>query len=185
MLDSLPQDWRRAALLGRLLTREGPTPILIRRGRVLDVSAFAATLKPAWESDEGAPPRLLSPVDLQCLKACGVTFAVSALERVIEERARGDISRDPLELIGQTIGRHHQYPDGFAPYLGTMFAPVADRDVPGLGFTHRRGDLVRIASERLGTLANRLTHCEHAPPWTQGIGALMSNLARRGLLEPK
>lgn len=383
MLDSLPRDWRQAILLGRLLTREGPTPILIRRGRVLDVSAFAPTtsefiarwrgeaevpsqdlgdlealpLEPAWDSrDEQRFPRVLSPVDLQCLKACGVTFAVSALERVIEERARGDvgaaqsvresleqrvgtqisavrpgspeatrlkeallaaglwsqylevaigpdaevftkgpvlssvgwgdwigvrsdskwnnpepeivllcdpagravgaalgndvnlrdiegrsalllgkakdnnascaigpfirlfdgsftlehvrtaevtlevrgeegyvltgkssmrlISRDPLELIGQTIGRHHQYPDGFALFLGTMFAPIEDRDSPGLGFTHRRGDLVRIASERLGTLANRVTHCEHAPPWKLGIAALMRNLAARGLLRP-
>jgi fumarylacetoacetate (FAA) hydrolase family protein len=383
MLDSLPRDWRQATLLGRLLTREGPTPVLIRRGRVLDVSAFAPTtsefaarwrgeadvpgqdlgdleampLQPAWERGEGALPRLLSPVDLQCLKACGVTFAVSALERVIEERARGDvaaarsvrealeqrvgtqisavrpgspeatrlkeallaaglwsqylevaigpdaevftkgpvlssvgwgdwigvrsdsrwnnpepevvlicdpagravgaalgndvnlrdiegrsalllgkakdnnascaigpfirlfdggftldhvrtaevalevqgeegyvlqgassmrlISRDPLELIGQTIGRHHQYPDGFALFLGTMFAPIEDRDTPGLGFTHRRGDLVRISSEKLGTLTNRVTHCEHAPPWTLGIAGLMRNLASRRLLQPQ
>ena len=381
MLDSLPRDWRQATLLGRLLTREGPTPILVRRGRVLDVSTLAPTtaefaarwrgetevpgkdlgdmeamrLAPAWErQDERVLPRLLSPVDLQCLKACGVTFAVSAVERVIEERARGDISaaqgvrealekrvgtqisavrpgspeamrlkeallaadlwsqylevaigpdaevftkgpvlssvgwgewigvrsdskwnnpepeivlvcdsagravgatlgndvnlrdiegrsalllgkakdnnascaigpfirlfdggftvdqvrtsevtlevrgeegyvlqgsssmrlisRDPLELIGQTIGRHHQYPDGFALFLGTMFAPIEDRDAPGLGFTHRRGDRVRIASECLGTLENRVTHCEHAPPWTVGIAALMRNLAARGLL---
>ncbi|MGH8269284.1 MAG: fumarylacetoacetate hydrolase, partial [Steroidobacteraceae bacterium] len=94
------------------------------------------------------------------------------------------ISRDPLELIGQTIGRHHQYPDGFALFMGTLFAPVEDRDAPGLGFTHRRGDLVRISSERLGTLLNRVTHCEHAPPWTLGIAALMRNLAARGLLRP-
>lgn len=383
MLDFLPRDWRQALLLGRLLTGEGPTPILVRRGRVLDVSAFAPTgaefiarwrgepdvpgrdlgdleampLLPAWErADERQVPTLLTPVDLQCLKACGVTFAASALERVIEERTRGDaaaaqsvresleqrvgtqigavrpgspeaarlkeallaaglwsqylevaigpdaevftkapvlsavgwgewigvrsdsrwnnpepevvlicdpagravgaalgndvnlrdlegrsalllgkakdnnascaigpfirlfdggftldqvrtaevtlevrgeegfrlqgtssmrlISRDPLELIGQTTGRHHQYPDGFALFLGTMFAPVADRDAPGQGFTHRRGDLVRICSERLGTLENRVTHCEHAPPWTVGIGALMRNLAARGLLKP-
>ena len=384
MLDSLPRDWRQATLLGRLLTHDGPTPVLIRRGQVLDVSAFAPSasefvarwrgeadvpgkdlgdleatpLLAAWErKDDARRPTLLSPVDLQCLKACGVTFAVSAVERVIEERARGDvgaaqsvraaleqrvgthisavrpgspeaarlkdallaaglwsqylevaigpdaevftkapvlssvgwgdwigvrsdskwnnpepeivlvcdpagravgatlgndvnlrdiegrsalllgkakdnnascaigpfvrlfdggftlddirtaevtlevrgeegyvlegassmrlISRDPLELIGQTIGHHHQYPDGFALFLGTMFAPIEDRDTPGLGFTHRRGDRVRISSERLGTLENRVTDCEHAPPWTLGIAALMRNLAARGLLRPE
>jgi fumarylacetoacetate (FAA) hydrolase family protein len=381
MLEGLPRDWRQATLLGRFLLPEGPTPVLIRGGVVSDVSAFAPTsaqfaarwreetklegrelgdleamaLEPAWqEGRESTVPRLLSPVDLQCLKACGVTFAVSALERVIEERARGDaeaaqtvraalearvgrgigavrpgspeaarlkqalldaglwsqylevaigpdaevftkgpvlssvgwgdwigvrsdskwnnpepevvlvcdprgravgatlgndvnlrdfegrsalllgqakdnnascalgpfirllddgftldhvrsahvslevrgeegyvlkgassmrlLSRDPLELIGQTIGRHHQYPDGFALFLGTMFAPVEDRGAPGLGFTHRPGDLVRISSERLGTLENRVTHCEQAPPWVFGVGALMHNLAQRGLL---
>lgn len=379
--EDLPQDWRQATLLGRLLMPQGPTPILVRAGRVLDVSGYAPTtaefaarwrgeaevpgqdlgeleamaLEPAWQHDsEPRVPRLLSPVDLQCLKACGVTFAVSAVERVIEERARGDaaaaqsirarlqqlgaaqvsgvrpgspealrlkealietglwsqylevalgpdaeiftkgpvlssvgwgdwigvrsdsrwnnpepeialvcdpagravgatlgndvnlrdfegrsalllgqakdnnascalgpfirlfdagftlddvrsaqvrlevrgeegyrlegtsslrlISRDPLELIGQTTGRHHQYPDGFALFLGTMFAPIQDRGAPGSGFTHRRGDRVRISSERLGTLSNRVTHCEHAPPWSFGLGALMHNLARRGLL---
>jgi fumarylacetoacetate (FAA) hydrolase family protein len=381
MLDALPRDWREALLLGRLLIEEGPTPVLIRRGRVLDVSGLAPTtaefaarwrgeaqlpgrdlgeleamaLEPAWRQENERPlPRLLSPLDLQCLKACGVTFAASAVERVIEERARGDveaaqkvresleqrigmqlsavrpgsaeaarlkevllagglwsqylevalgpdaevftkapvlssvgwgewigvrsdsrwnnpepevvlvcdpqgraigatlgndvnlrdfegrsalllgqakdnnascavgpfirlfdagfsldqvrsaqvtlevrgeggyvlegagsmrlISRDPLELIGQTIGRHHQYPDGFALFLGTLFAPIEDRDTPGAGFTHRRGDLVRISSERLGTLENRVTHCEHAPAWSFGLAALMHNLASRGLL---
>ena len=93
------------------------------------------------------------------------------------------ISRDPMELVRQTIGRNHQYPDGFALMLGTMFAPVEDRDTPGLGFTHKPGDLVRVSSERLGVLENRVVTCEQAPPWTMGIGALMRNLAGRGLLE--
>ena len=37
------------------------------------------------------------------------------------------ISRHPRELVAQTIGGHHQYPDGFMLFLGTMFAPVQDR----------------------------------------------------------
>jgi fumarylacetoacetate (FAA) hydrolase family protein len=63
-----------------------------------------------------------------------------------------------------------------------MFAPVEDRDVPGRGFTHKIGDLVRVFTERLGTLENKVTTCEAAPPWTFGLSALMKNLAARGLL---
>jgi fumarylacetoacetate (FAA) hydrolase family protein len=92
------------------------------------------------------------------------------------------ISRDPTELIGQTLCQHHQYPDGFALFLGTMFAPVEDRDTPGRGFTHKLGDVVRVSSEKLGVLENKVTQCQAAPPWTFGIGALMQNLAARGLL---
>jgi fumarylacetoacetate (FAA) hydrolase family protein len=91
------------------------------------------------------------------------------------------ISRDPLELVEQTLSQH-QYPDGFALFLGTMFAPTEDRDVAGRGFTHRIGDLVRVSSPALGTLENKLTTSDQAPPWSLGIGQLMRNLASRGLL---
>ncbi|HEX7761498.1 MAG TPA: fumarylacetoacetate hydrolase family protein [Caulobacteraceae bacterium] len=381
--DWLPDDWRQACLLGRIDFGEGPTPVLVRGGRLEDVSRLAPTtadllnrfspedtlpaatdrgpldaeaFRPVWatDADAAAGPRLLAPVDLQCMKAAGVTFAVSALERVIEERARGDaaeasairaalgermggdlrsvrpgsegaqrlkealiaaglwsqylevaigpdaevftkapvlsavgwgdhvavrddsawnnpepeivivcdgqgrprgaalgndvnlrdfegrsalllgkakdnnaacaigpfvrlfdehfslddiraaevrlditgqdgfaltgvssmsqISRDPEALIGQTIGRHHQYPDGFALFLGTMFAPIQDRDAPGRGFTHQIGDRVRVETPRLGVLENLVTTCDAAAPWTLGVGALMRNLAGRGLL---
>ena len=93
------------------------------------------------------------------------------------------ISRDPLELVGQTIGKNHQYPDGFAVFLGTMFAPTADRGDGGRGFTHKVGDIVRIASPKLGVLENRVTLSQDAPPWTFGVSALMRNLAGRGLLK--
>jgi fumarylacetoacetate (FAA) hydrolase family protein len=381
MHDLLPENPREALLLGRIQTKDGPTPVLVRDGRVVDVSRFAPTTAdfanrwtgqrdvpgvelgelaaidctPAWQRPaHDGKPTLLSPLDLQCIKASGVTFAVSAVERVIEERARGDsnaaqavraslndrvggdirkvkpgteqaarlkaaliadglwsqylevaigpdaeiftksqvmssvgwgdfvgvrsdsvwnnpepeivvvcnrdgkpigaalgndvnlrdiegrsalllgkakdnnascavgpfirlfdeaftldavrraevaleivgpegyrltgrssmslISRDPLELIGQTIGRNHQYPDGFALFLGTMFAPVEDRDVPGRGFTHKEGDVVRISTAVLGTLENKVTSCESAPRWSFGISDLMRNLAARGLL---
>jgi fumarylacetoacetate (FAA) hydrolase family protein len=92
------------------------------------------------------------------------------------------ISRDPLELVGQTIGDNHQYPDGFALFLGTMFAPIQDRDAPGQGFTHKSGDVVRISADRLGVLENKVTTCAAAPPWSFGLGELMRNLASRGLL---
>jgi fumarylacetoacetate (FAA) hydrolase family protein len=377
----LPADWREASLLGRLLTADGPTPVVLHAGRVIDVSDTAPTvsefakaysnrsviggrdlgdlhsllLAPEWERKGTAANQLLSPLDLQCVKAAGVTFAISAMERVIEERARGSaekaqavrnslaervgvdiasvkpgsseaarlkealiadglwsqylevaigpdaevftkapvlssvgwgsyvgirsdsvwnnpepeivivgddtgrpigatlgndvnlrdiegrsalllgkakdnnascavgpfirlfdetftmddvrnavvtlqvrgedgfelrgestmrlISRDPLELIGQTIGKHHQYPDGFALFLGTLFAPIADRDAPGRGFTHKVGDVVRVASVKLGTLENKVTTCDAAPPWNFGVMDLMKNLAARGLLK--
>lgn len=376
LIDDMPVDWRAGVFLGRLLLPEGPTPVLIRGGDVIDISGSApttaqainrgdsgtltgASLGPLEALDLGTPaaaatPRLLSPLDLQCIKASGVTFAVSAVERVIEERARGDagaaqtirraladrvgadlsavrpgsedaeqlkavlieeglwsqylevaigkdaeiftkapvlasvgwgddigvrsdsawnnpepevvlicdargqavgaalgndvnlrdiegrsalllgkakdnnasaavgpwirlfdadfgiedvrdavvslrvtgedgfglsgqssmrlISRDPLDLAGQTLSSNHQYPDGFALYLGTMFAPIEDRDIPGQGFTHKQGDEVCVSSPRLGVLRNRVTSCESATPWTFGIASLMTNLAGRGLL---
>jgi fumarylacetoacetate (FAA) hydrolase family protein len=376
----LPEDWQDALLLGRVLTAEGPTPVLAQGGRMLDISAFAPTTAdvvrrwdgtipegreighladldwaPAWDEPDRLP-RLLAPVDLQSVKASGVTFAVSAMERVIEERARGDagqaqairdalrdrvgadirsvkpgseaaarlkqaliadglwsqylevaigpdaeiftkaqpmsavgwgdfvgvredshwnnpepeivlacdatgrilgaalgndvnlrdfegrsalllgeakdnnascaigpfirlfddrftlddvrqavvrleiqgeadnfrlagessmalISRDPAELVAQAIGRHHQYPDGFVLFLGTMFAPTQDREAAGLGFTHKVGDTVRVFTPKLGMLENRVTTCDRAPPWTFGLSDLMRNLARRGLLK--
>lgn len=374
LIDDMPADWREGTFLGRLLLAEGPTPVLIRRGEIIDISRSAPTTAQAIAG--GAPvglngdslgdlealdlqessttPRVLSPLDLQCVKASGVTFAVSAVERVIEERARGDsgaaqvirtalaarvgadlsavkpgsaeaealkavlieedlwsqylevaigkdaeiftkapvlgsvgwgdlvgirsdsawnnpepevvlvcdptgrvvgaalgndvnlrdiegrsalllgkakdnnasasvgpwirlfdhtfsiddvrdavislkvvgedgfemsgqssmrlISRDPLELVAQTLSPAHQYPDGFALYLGTMFAPIDDRDAPGEGFTHKIGDEVCVSSPKLGVLRNRVTTCEAAPPWTFGIAGLMANLAKRGLL---
>ncbi len=366
MASALPQDWAAGTFIGRIATADGPSPVLLVRGELFDMSRVAPTVAALADRgyfsgaggeslgafDSGAV-RLLSPVDLQCVKACGVTFAVSAIERVIEERARGDwsvasairerlegriggsiravepgsvaaaslkdaliedglwsqylevaigpdaevftkspvlstvgadaeigvrsdstwnnpepevallvdsrgnavgatlgndvnlrdfegrsalllgkakdnnascalgplvrlfddsftiddvrsaaitlrvegedgyvldgasnmaeISRDPLELVRQTLSEH-QYPDGFILFLGTLFAPVQDRDHPGRGFTHKVGDRVAIASPKLGRLANRVVTSKDAPPWTDGIGALMSNLARRGLL---
>ena len=96
--------------------------------------------------------------------------------------AMSRISRDPDDLVRQTIGPNHQYPDGFVLYLGTMFAPTEDRDTPGGGFTHKLGDAVTIASPKLGRLTNVMVHSSDAEPWTFGTAALMRNLAGRGLL---
>ncbi|HEX8787403.1 MAG TPA: fumarylacetoacetate hydrolase family protein [Telluria sp.] len=93
-----------------------------------------------------------------------------------------EISRDPLDLVGQTCGKHHQYPDGFMLFLGTMFSPIKDRDAQGGGFTHHPGDRVSISTPSLGTLVNTVQRSDQIAPWTFGVRALYSNLAQRGLL---
>jgi fumarylacetoacetate (FAA) hydrolase family protein len=93
-----------------------------------------------------------------------------------------EIGRDLADLTAQAIGPYHQYPDGLVLFIGTMFTPLEDRGVSGSGFTHKVGDIVRIASPALGALVNEVVHCDHAEPWTFGTGALMANLARRGVL---
>ncbi|SHJ03527.1 fumarylacetoacetate hydrolase family protein [Wenxinia saemankumensis] len=93
-----------------------------------------------------------------------------------------EISRDPADLVAQTIGRHHQYPDGLMLYCGTMFAPVQDRGAAGQGFTHHPGDVVTISEPGLGALTNTVRLSTEAPEWTFGTGALMRNLAGRGLI---
>nr|WP_314446227.1 fumarylacetoacetate hydrolase family protein [uncultured Sphingomonas sp.] len=366
----MPVDQDQATLVGRLSREVGPSPILVRGGQVWDVSSAAPTLADLFELPDpaavtgeligsvdeliaGSLGTLLAPIDLQVVKAAGVTFALSAIERVIEERARGDhrqaqdirerieqriggairavvpgspdaaklkaaliedglwsqylevaigpdaeiftktallasvgtgvpigvrsdstwnnpepeavlvvssrgeirgatlgndvnlrdfegrsalllskakdnnascalgplirlfddyftlddvrnavveleivgedgfvlsgssemsqISRDPAELVRQAMSEHH-YPDGFVLFLGTLFAPVKDRDEVGRGFTHKAGDIVRISSPRLGTLENTVTTSRDAPAWAFGVRDLMRNLARRGLL---
>lgn len=367
-LTALPADHAVATLVGRVQRADGPVPVLLRGGRVIDVSASAPTTADLFDLPDaadvagrdlcavtdltvgGGPFELLSPIDLQCVKACGVTFAISAIERVIEERARGDaakaaairdeledrigggirtvvpgsaeaarlkvalidagmwsqylevaigpdaeiftkapvlstlgwgadigvrsdstwnnpepevvlianaagtvvgatlgndvnlrdfegrsalllgkakdnnascaigpfvrlfdtdftiddvrnaeldltidgpegyrleghssmnqISRDPLDLVAQTLSEH-QYPDGFALFLGTLFAPVQDRDEAGRGFTHKVGDMVHIHAPRLGTLTNMVTTSKDAAPWTVGIRALYRSIAAR------
>ncbi|UTD25656.1 fumarylacetoacetate hydrolase family protein [Bradyrhizobium sp. WD16] len=92
------------------------------------------------------------------------------------------ISRDPEDLVAQTVGPVHQYPDGFVLFLGTMFAPVKDRDAHGQGFTHKRNDIVTIAAPKLGRLINRMRPSDECEPWQFGITALMTSLARRKYL---
>ena len=92
------------------------------------------------------------------------------------------ISRDPADLTGQMLNEHHQYPDGAILFLGTLFAPIEDRDAPGKGFTHKMGDIVTVSSPELGALTNRMTSTGKAAPWTWGTSHLMRNLSKRGLL---
>lgn len=93
-----------------------------------------------------------------------------------------EISRDPENLVAQTCGRHHQYPDGFALFMGTLFAPTQDRGEPGQGFTHAMGDKVAIEAKGLGRLENTVRLSTECPPWTFGITELMKNLATRDLI---
>lgn len=121
---------------------------------------------------------------LDDVRTLDVTMRIEGPEGYVLEAmsSMSEISRDPLELVRHAWGRHHQYPDGFALFTGTMFAPTDDREVPGQGFTHKDGDVVAISTPRLGTLVNTVTTSETAPEWTFGIRALIRNLAERGLL---
>jgi fumarylacetoacetate (FAA) hydrolase family protein len=92
------------------------------------------------------------------------------------------ISRDPADLVAQMVNAHHRFPDGAVLFLGTMFAPVEDRDAPGKGFTHKTGDVVTIAAPKLGRLVNKMLPTDQCETWSFGVGALMRNLAGRGLL---
>lgn len=122
---------------------------------------------------------------LDDVRALDITLTVTGADDGYTLRGTSsmrEISRDPEELVRHTLGRHHQYPDGFMLFLGTLFAPIQDRDHPGQGFTHKLGDRVEIAAPALGRLINTVTHAEDAVPWEFGISRLMGNLAARGLL---
>ena len=118
------------------------------------------------------------------VRHCTVSLQVDGLDgfRLQGSSSMAQISRDPFDLVAQTLGAHHQYPDGVMLFLGTMFAPTQDRGQPGSGFTHRLGDVVRISSPQLGLLVNEVSHCDRAAPWTFGLRAFYANLSARGLL---
>jgi fumarylacetoacetate (FAA) hydrolase family protein len=121
---------------------------------------------------------------LDDVRQCTVSLEVKGGDGFVlhGESSMSQISRDPLDLVGQTIGKHHQYPDGFMLFLGTMFAPTQDRGPAGSGFTHQVGDVVRISSPKLGALVNTVNLCDRIEPWTFGLQAFFTNLAARGLL---
>ena len=93
-----------------------------------------------------------------------------------------EISRTLEDLVNQTYGLHHQYPDGFMLFLGTMFAPSEDRDAPGEGFTHKIGEKVIISEPHLGDLINYVNLSTACPKWEFGISSIIKNLSDRGLL---
>ncbi|MEO6276484.1 fumarylacetoacetate hydrolase family protein [Roseateles sp.] len=119
---------------------------------------------------------------LDTVRAAAVSLRIEGADDgfVLEGVSRmQEISRDPLELVRHACGPHHQYPDGFMLFLGTMFSPIQDRGAPGAGFTHRLGDVVTIASPALGALVNTVQRSDAIPPWTYGIGALLKHLHRQ------
>ena len=125
-----------------------------------------------------------STFSIDDVRQCVVSLEVQGLDGFVMrgESSMSHISRDPLDLVRQTMGAHHQYPDGFMLFLGTMFAPTQDRGAAGSGFTHHKGDVVRISSPLLGSLVNTVNTSEDIAPWTFGLQALFSNLSARGLL---
>jgi fumarylacetoacetate (FAA) hydrolase family protein len=116
------------------------------------------------------------------VRRCDLAMKVTGPEGFVMEGASSlsKISRDPLDLVSQSIGPNHQYPDGFVLFLGTMFAPTQDRLGPGQGFTHVVGDVVTVSTPKLGTLVNRVETSDRVPPWTYGVRALMRDLTCAG-----
>ncbi len=121
---------------------------------------------------------------LDDVRRAELTLSVEGLDgfTLTGHSSMSEISRDPEDLVAQTLGRHHQYPDGMVLFLGTMFAPTEDRGAKGEGFTHKPGDIVTISAPGLGRLVNVVQLSTEAPEWTFGTRALMFNLAARGLL---
>ena len=119
------------------------------------------------------------------VRQCDVSLRIEGNDGFVLQgsSALSKISRDPLDLVGQAMGVHHQYPDGMMLFLGTMFAPTQDRPLPGKpagqGFTHLVGDAVHISTPRLGCLSNRVNTSDQVRPWTYGLGQLLRDLARR------
>jgi fumarylacetoacetate (FAA) hydrolase family protein len=118
------------------------------------------------------------------VRQCEISLNVTGQDGFVMQgsSSMSQISRDPLDLVAQTINANHQYPDGFMLFCGTMFAPTKDRFAVGQGFTHAIGDEVTVSSPKLGALTNRVNTCDKITPWTYGSRTLMRDLARRGLL---
>jgi fumarylacetoacetate (FAA) hydrolase family protein len=122
--------------------------------------------------------------DLDTVSQLEITLNVTGADGYVLEdsSSMSEMSRRLAELVDHAFGPHHRYPDGFVLFTGTLFAPTQDRDTPGMGFTHHRGDIVTISTPALGSLMNEVSTAEDAPDWDFGVGDLMVNLHERGLL---
>ncbi len=121
---------------------------------------------------------------LDHLRSLEITLEVEGEDgyRLTGGSSMAKISRDPADLAAQMIGANHQYPDGAVLFLGTLFAPVEDRDTPGAGFTHAVGDTVTVSAPELGSLRNRMRLCADCALWSYGASHLLRHLAGRGVL---
>jgi len=141
---------------------EGRSALLLGKAKDNNASAALGPLVRLFDDRFGLDDVRAAQVGLTVAGEDGYTLEGSSL--------MNRSSRDPADLVAAMIGENHQYPDGVVLYLGTMFAPVEDRDAVGQGFTHKRGDIVTVASPRLGRLSNRVVYANEAPPWTYGAG---------------
>lgn len=153
---------------------EGRSALLLGKAKDNNASCSIGPLIRLFDSTFGMDDIHKAELSLRITGADGYVLEGSG--------SMSNISRDPLNIVTHAWGPHHQYPDGFMLFLGTMFAPVEDRGARGMGFTHRNGDLVSISTPKLGRLINRVTTSDKAEPWAFGISALITNLAARGLL---
>ena len=153
---------------------EGRSALLLGKAKDNNASASLGPFVRLFEGD----------FTLETIKQAEIALRVEGEDGfVLEGRSNmAEISRTPESLVSATIGDHHQYPDGLVLYLGTMFAPVQDRDGAGKGFTHKIGDVVSISTPSLGTLTNRVNLSTKCPPWTYGTSHLLRDLARANLL---
>lgn len=153
---------------------EGRSALLLSRAKDNNASAAVGPFIRLFDDGFGLDDVRSTTVDLLVTGEDGFVLSGSS--------SMSEISRDPEELVRQLMGTTHQYPDGAVLYLGTMFAPIVDRDEAGQGFTHKVGDVVEISAPRLGRLTNRVHTSDRCEPWTLGTAALFRSLAARGLL---
>ena len=168
----------KGAMLGNdvnLRDFEGRSALLLSKAKDNNASTALGPLLRLFDESFGLDDVRAAEVDLQVVGEDGFILAGRSSMR--------QISRDPQDLVRQTLNENHQYPDGLVLFLGTLFAPKQDRDQPGNGFTHKPGDVVSISNPQLGTLCNRVTTSDLAPQWHFGLRALIDSLGRRGLLE--